>query len=100
MEGTARYLEYKLCSIFATRRPDEKLLRSDTSFKSFNKFRNYKLQSDPWLYKTEKTSYFYATGFNMARLLDKLGVEYKSKLFNQGHLTLEQLLDETRKKAK
>ncbi len=47
MEGTARYVEYKLCSIFATRRPDNKLLGSDTSFKSFNKFRNFNLEPDP-----------------------------------------------------
>ena len=49
------------------------------------------MENDPWLYTTGK-SYFYATGFNMVRLLDKLGIEYKIELFNKGELSLEQLL--------
>ena len=94
MEGTARYIEYSLYNLYSTRRPDYKLLKSDTSFKSFKKFRNYDITNDEWLYKTEKTTYFYAVGFNMARLLDKLKVEYKSKLFKQGQITLEDILRE------
>lgn len=93
-EGTARYVEYSLYTIFSKRRPDYKLIKSDTSFKSFDKFRNYDIKKDEWLYLTEKTAYFYATGFNMARLLDKLKTEYKSKLFKQGGLTLEDILND------
>ena len=92
MEGTARYVEYSLYKKFSTIRPDYKLLKSDTSFKSFKKFRNYKIENDKWLYLTEKTTYFYAVGFNMARLLDKLKIEYKTKLFNEGGLSLEDIL--------
>ncbi|MBI3235659.1 MAG: hypothetical protein HYZ42_16750 [Bacteroidetes bacterium] len=92
MEGTARYIEYSLYSLFSTYKPDEKLLKSDTSFKSFNKFRNYHIKKDEWLYLTEKTTYFYAIGFNMVRLLDKLNIEYKSRLFKEGKLSLEDLL--------
>lgn len=94
MEGTARYIEYSLYKLYSTSRPDYKLLRSDTSFKSFEKFRNYNMQKDDWLYKTGKTTYFYAIGFNMARLLDKLKIEYKSKLFKQGQITLEDILND------
>jgi hypothetical protein len=43
---------------------------------------------------TDKTTYFYATGFNMARLLDKLGIEYKSRLFKDGKISLEDILRE------
>jgi Fe-S oxidoreductase len=96
MEGTARYVEFSLYKDFATRKPDESLLKSDSSFKSFAKFKNYNLQKDKWLYLTDKTTYFYATGFNMARLLDKLGIEYKSRLFKDGKISLEDILREPR----
>jgi hypothetical protein len=92
MEGTARYVEFSLYNKFSTSRPDYKLSKSDTSFKSFKKFRNYKIENDKWLYLTEKTTYFYAVGFNLARLLDKLKIEYKTKLFKQGGLSLEDIL--------
>ncbi len=94
MEGTARYVEYSLYHLFSTREPDDKLTRSDTSFKSYEKFRNYNIEKDKWLYLTEKTKYFYATGFNMARLLDKLEIEYKSRLFKEGKITMEDILFE------
>ncbi|NBA73996.1 hypothetical protein GOQ04_00440 [Emticicia sp. ODNR4P] len=94
MEGTARYVEFSLYNHFAQRKPDERLLKSDSSFKSFAKFKNYKLQKDQWLYLTNKTTYFYATGFNMARLLDKLGIDYKSRLFKDGKISLEDILRE------
>lgn len=93
MEGTARYVEHSLYNTFSTKRPDRNVLKSDTSFKSFEKFRNYEIKNDKWLYLTSNTGqYFYATGFNMARLLDKLNVEYKSKLFTQGGLSMEDIL--------
>lgn len=92
MEGTARYIEYSLYKLYATKQPDYKLLKSDTSFRSFEKFRNYDITKDKWLYKTEKTIYFYAIGFNMARLLDKLKIEYKSRLFKEGKITMEDIL--------
>lgn len=97
MEGTARYIEYSLYKLYSTRLPDSKLLKSDPAFKSFEKFRQYDLKKDEWLYKTEKTTYFYAVGFNMARLLDKLKIEYKSKLFKQGKISLEDIFNEARR---
>lgn len=92
MEGTARYVEYSLYKRYATKQPDLNLLKSDSSFKSFEKYRNYNITKDEWLYKSEKTTYFYALGFNMARLLDKLNVEYKSRLFKERKITLEDIL--------
>ncbi len=92
MEGTARYVEFSLYTLFATMQSDNKLLKSDTAFKSFGKFRKYNIEQDQWLYQTGKGTYFYATGFNMVRLLDKLKIEYKSRLFKEGKTTLEDLL--------
>jgi hypothetical protein len=92
MEGTARYIEYSLYNFFSTKRPDYKLLKSDTSYKSFAKFRKYDIKHDNWLYQTEKTTYFYAIGFNLARLLDKLKIEYKSRLFKEGKISMEDIL--------
>ena len=91
MEGTARYVEYKLQTEFATLQPDKKLMNIDTSYHSYQVFKNYKIENDPWLYKAGK-SYFYSTGFNMIRLFDKLQIKYKSRLFNEGNLSLEQIL--------
>ena len=98
MEGTARYVEYSLYHLFSTSQLDCTLLESDTSFKSFRKFKNYNMEHDKWLYLTERTTYFYAIGFNMARLLDKLKIEYKTKLFNQGGLSLEDILMNRKKR--
>ncbi len=93
MEGTARYVEYSLYKEFENKQPDNNLIKSDSSFKSFNQFKNFKLDTQQWLYITEKSGqYFYASGFNIARLLDKLQVEYKLKLFNKGGLSLEEIL--------
>jgi len=81
MEGTARYVEYSLYSKFATMQPDVNLEKSDSLFRSYTYFKNYTITKDKWLYTTG-ANYYYAVGFNMARLLDKLKVDYKSRLFN------------------
>lgn len=94
LEGTARYIEFSLYSKLATQKPDSKLVKSDTLYQSNNYFQNYRIENDKWLYLTSKTSYYYATGFNMTRLLGKLNVDYKSRLFNQKGLTLEKILRE------
>lgn len=92
LEGSARYIEYSLYRKFATAKPEEQLMEYDPNFHSYAHFRDFKLQNSQWLYETDKTTYFYATGFNIARLLDKLGIDYKSKLFKTGEMTLEQIL--------
>jgi len=81
--------------MFAEMEADNKLSKLDTSCHSYRKFRNYNIENDPWLFETRKTSYFYATGFNMARLLDNMGVDYKSRLFKERELSLEQILKTT-----
>ena len=58
MEGSARYIEYQLYEYFG----------------------NFNLDDVKWLY-TVGNNYYYATGFNLLRLLDKLRIEYHSRIF-------------------
>ena len=97
MEGTARYIEYNLQIEYATKKPDERLMSVDTAYHSYQIFQNYKIENDPWLYMPGKR-YFYATGFNIVRLLDKLHIDYKSRLFKEGNLSLDEILEINYKK--
>ena len=93
MEGTARYIEYRLQKEYSKMKPNQQLQDVDKFYKSNKEFINYKLSNDPWMYKVG-ARYFYSTGFNMIRIFDKLNIEYKSKLFKINNLTLEKLLFE------
>jgi hypothetical protein len=97
MEGTARYIEYNLQVEYATKTPDKKLMIVDTAYHSYKVFKNYKMEKDPWLFTPSKR-YFYATGFNIVRLLDKLNINYKSRLFKEGTLSLDEILETNYKK--
>ena len=97
-EGTARYAEYSLYRHFASRNPNRNLLQSDTAYHSYQYFRSHTLEKDKWLYLSDRTRYFYATGFNQVRLLEKLKINYQTRLFNEGGLFLEQILEQHRAK--
>ena len=58
MEGSARYIEYCL----------------------YRHFGNFNLSDAKWLY-TVGRKYYYATGFNLLRLSDKLRIDYKYLIF-------------------
>lgn len=58
MEGSARYIEYCL----------------------YRHFGNFSLSDAKWLY-TVGRRYYYATGFNLLRLSDKLEIDYKYGIF-------------------
>jgi hypothetical protein len=92
MEGTARYVEHSLYGKFAKKNADESLLQRDSAYRSYEYFTNYSIDKDPWLYLSDKTDYFYATGFNLVRLMDKFKIEYKTSLFKKGGLSLEEIL--------
>lgn len=92
MEGTARYIEYNLYNKFATIQAELTFEVSDSLFRAYEYFKNYTITKDKWLYMTGAT-YYYATGFNIARLLDKLKVDYKSRLF-KGKIFLDDILRE------
>lgn len=92
MEGTARYMEVKLYDAYAHKEADLSLSKADTAYYEYHYFKDFSLKSEPWLYLPKHSSYLYAIGFNMARLLDKLEVSYKSRLFKEPELSLEALL--------
>ena len=58
MEGSARYIEYCL----------------------YRHFGNFNFSDAKWLY-TVGRKYYYATGFNLLRLSDKLEIDYKYEIF-------------------
>lgn len=58
MEGSARYIEYCL----------------------YRHFGNFNFSDAKWLY-TVGRKYYYATGFNLLRLSDKLEIDYKYGIF-------------------
>jgi len=58
MEGSARYIEYCL----------------------YRHFGNFNLSDAKWLY-TVGRKYYYATGFNLLRISDKLEIDYKYGIF-------------------
>ena len=58
MEGSARYIEYCL----------------------YRHFGNFNLSDAKWLY-TVGHKYYYATGFNLLRISDKLKIDYKYAIF-------------------
>lgn len=66
-------------------------MKSDTLYGSYAYFDNFNLEEAQWLYKIGR-NYFYVTGFNIVRLLDKLKIEYKSRLFNEAGVSLEEIL--------
>ncbi len=93
LEGTARYVEFQLLNNFRNLPPDTGLQQVDTAYHSHRHFKDFQLEKHPWLFDSARSgNYVYATGFNMARLLDKLKRPYKEQLFNNGALALEDLL--------
>jgi hypothetical protein len=93
LEGSARYVEYQLMNTFRALPPDKALQKSDTFYTSNKQFLNFHLEKNTWLYETtQSANYTYATGFNMARLLDKLKRPYKEQLFTNAPLFLDSLL--------
>lgn len=93
LEGSARYVEFQLMNNFRSLAPDKALQKSDTFYTSNKQFNNFQLEKNRWLYETEQSAnYTYATGFNMARLLDKLKRPYKEQLFTNAAVFLDDLL--------
>jgi hypothetical protein len=95
MEGSARYVEIELYKLFSEDSKKNKKIDSDNSFKNYKDFKNFDFEKAEWIYLTNKTKYYYVTGFNMIRLLEKLDVDFKSRLFMEGNVTLEKLLFES-----
>jgi hypothetical protein len=88
MEGTARYVEYYVSYIYMGSIAPPRSCDS-----AFNNYRTYKKQgfeNTSWMHDktTIMPAYYYVTGFNICRLMDKLKISYKKDLFDRtGTLT-------------
>ncbi len=84
MEGTARYAEYYMAGNFKYLSLHEPI-SCDSLFQDFEDYKGSKDFETIAEFK-ERTeimeAYYYVTGFNLCRLMDKLGIEYKTQLFD------------------
>lgn len=82
IEGTARYVEYHTGFIFNDKET-KAALSCDILFENFKQYETLDFLRRPWF--TKKTeimrAYYYVTGFNLCRVMDKLKIQYKDNLF-------------------
>jgi hypothetical protein len=87
MEGCARFIESRFISVYIK---DKRLAAIDSAFKYK---RNANIQSDiDSLGMITTGDYYYATGYNIVRLLKKWNIPFTSILFKQPTATLEDIL--------
>lgn len=93
IEGTARYVEYYCGDIFY-QYSKSKMKITDPLFKNFSAFNKKNFSEGKHFKEREEMMayYFYVTGFNLCRLMDKLQIEYKSVLFKNGSVALTDLI--------
>lgn len=93
IEGTARYVEYYCGDIFY-QYSKSKMKITDPLFKNFSAFNKKNFSEGKHFKEREEMMayYFYVTGFNLCRLMDKLKIEYKSVLFKNGGVALTDLM--------
>jgi len=85
MEGCARYVEAMLFSYYVK---DRQLAAVDTAFNNKGNSR----ENIEALERITEGDYYYATGYNIVRLLKKLNIDFSSVLFKNPSVTLEELL--------
>ena len=90
-EGSSRYIEWQLFKSFEWIPINKTLKKIDTAYDE-STYKNFNLEREPWMYEANSIRYFYSTGFNFLRLLDKLNIEYKKNFFNDNTSTPENLL--------
>lgn len=88
-EGSARYMEYLCIQELAALAKEEKpmAIADDPYFQNYQGFEEVGLESEnfSWLSYEHPSTYHYALGFNLMRLLDRLEVPYhESLLHNPG----------------
>ncbi|WP_157761321.1 hypothetical protein [Chryseobacterium camelliae] len=81
IEGSAKYVELALLEHYKYFPENTYLLTNDPAYKK-NAYQNFNLEEEPWQYQTEGINYFYSTGYNLFRILDKLKVGYQTNFFN------------------
>jgi hypothetical protein len=97
-EGSARYIEYKSMFIHSgyANDSDSVVILNDPMFKSFTEFNEVDLSNEAFSYLTyaAPSDYYYTIGFNIMRLLDELGIDYKPYLLNQPQKGLHKYLED------
>lgn len=85
-EGSARYMEYLCIQELAAlgKEAEPMLIADDPYFKHYQGFEEVGLESAnfSWFTYEHPSTYHYALGFNLMRLLDKLQVTYQDKLLH------------------
>ena len=95
IEGSARYVEYNMEYIYSDENLEFVNMTCDTLFNKFNDYVNHNFIDSPASYANTKiipAYYYYMTGFNLCRVLDKLKVNYQDKLFDNTAKGLEDYL--------
>ncbi len=86
LEGSAKYVELGLLAAYKLLPADDELRQLDTAYKD-ETYRHFNIKAEKWRYSTGSVSYFYATGYNLLRVLDKLNVTYKKDFFSDNTTT-------------
>jgi hypothetical protein len=79
-EGTARYIEYCV-KLTLKAKPDNKILSEIDNKYQTNRFENYELEQDKWMFNLGG-GYYYSIGFNLTRVLEKLKIDYQKDIFS------------------
>jgi hypothetical protein len=80
-EGTARYIEYCV-KLTLKEEPSHKTLSEIDIKYEANRFENYELKQDKWMYNLGG-GYYYSIGFNLTRVLEKLKIDYQKDIFSK-----------------
>ena len=80
-EGTARYIEYCVKLTLKEEPSNKTLSLVDIKYQT-NRFENYELEQDNWMYNLGG-GYYYSIGFNLTRVLEKLKIDYQKDIFSK-----------------
>ncbi|WP_224484039.1 hypothetical protein [Robertkochia aurantiaca] len=95
-EGSARYMEFlTMKTMYELQNANLYTTKADPGFKNFEEFREFDLSMPDFRYLkfAGSNSYHYAIGFNLMRVLDQLGVDYKQRLLSQPQRSLSERLE-------
>lgn len=86
LEGSAKYVDLNLLAAYKHFPPDQQLQQLDSAYQR-DAYRHLDLKQEKWMYSPGFVSYFYATGCNLLRVLDKLRLPYKKDFFDHNYKT-------------
>lgn len=94
VEGSARYYDRLAQKTIASMKPYKPLKDIDKFYNGVKPFAENYDELNSWAYKSDKSGeYFYATGYNLMRVLDRLEIKYQEELFKDVKMDLEVLLN-------